>query len=567
MDERRILLTDRVVAQLPLATSGRYKVRDTEVSGFMVIVGRRRKSYTAQAERWVHGVRQSKSVVIGYAGEMTSRDARSQAKLLISKVTTGEAIKYPKKKVVEPQADAGITLRQAWERYLTSHMKRKNRSPSTIAGYADHVERLMAAWIDRPLRELADDPEKVAAHHDRLSEVNGSSAANGAMRTLRAIYNHARKTQRYLPADNPTLGVDWNPETRRNTAMGLEDLPTWFAQARLMRHPVRREFHLFCLLSGSRPGALLEARLEHLNIRTRVLHIPRPKGGADRAFDIPLSRAMIRCVIRALRAGRMLMPDNKKGWIFMGEGEEGRMVEHKENRKVLSKWGNDLRQTYRTVGQIAGLSEIDLHLLMNHSLPGVNAGYITRAKLISGHLQNVQEKLTETFLSGAKLDAKRWPHLPSRLIGHDRRDPTPSDPRSNRAREARFWAVEAPKLLKRAMRAETSLDTAQESITTSLTPPLPTALDAEVLIAARQNSAPIAAAAVATSEPASSLPLSPRERMIAESAAQRRLPAAAPLREPMPSPSPTAAPPAQVPRRQSNAALAPHDPVRSLLNM
>jgi hypothetical protein len=63
---------------------------------------------------------------------------------------------------------------------------------------------------------------------------------------------------------------------------------------------------------------------------------------------------MIRCVIRALRAGRMLMPDNKKGWIFMGEGEEGRMVEHSENRKVLSKWGNDLRQTYRTLGQIAG---------------------------------------------------------------------------------------------------------------------------------------------------------------------------------------------------------------------
>jgi hypothetical protein len=95
----------------------------------------------------------------------------------------------------------------------------------------------------------------------------------------------------------------------------------------------------------------------------------------------------------------------------------------------------------------------------------------------------------------AKLDAKRWPNLPSRLIGHQRRDPGRPDPRSNKAREARFWALEAPKLLKRAMRAETSLDTAQESITTSLTPPLPTALDAEVLIAARQNSAPIAAAA------------------------------------------------------------------------
>jgi integrase len=565
MDERRILLTDRVVAQLPLAKNGRYKVRDTEVPGFMVIVGRRRKSYTAQAERWVHGVRQSKSVVIGYAGEMNARDARSQAKLLIGKVTTGEEIKYPKKKVVEPQADAGVTLRQAWERYLTSHMKRKNRSPSTIAGYADHVERLMAAWVDRPLRELADDPETVAAHHDKLTEVNGSSAANGAMRTLRAIYNHARKTQRYLPADNPTLGVDWNPETRRDTAMGLEDLPIWFAQARLMRHPVRREFHLFCLLSGSRPGALLEARIEHLNLRTRVLHIPRPKGGADRAFDIPLSRAMILCIIRALRAGRMLMPDNKEGWIFMGEGEEGRMVEHKENRKVLSKWGNDLRQTYRTLGQIAGLSEIDLHLLMNHSLPGVNAGYITRAKLISGHLQKVQEKLTETVLSGAKLDARRWPHLPSRMIGHPRRDPTPPDPRSNKAREDRFWAVEAPKLLKRAMRAETCHEAAPAPIPTLVAAPPLGAPDPQALVAAMQNPAPIAPlSAFQPTEPVPPSPLSPRERMIAKSEARRRLHIAAPLREPPPPPSLETA---QVSRRQTDAATARHDPVRSLLNM
>lgn len=524
MDEKRILLTDRVVAQLPLATSGRYKVRDTEVSGFMVIVGRRRKSYTAQAERWVHGVRESKSVVIGYAGEMNARDARSQAKLLIGKVTTGEPITYPKKKVVEPQANAGITLRQAWERYLTSHMQRKNRSPSTIAGYADHVERLMADWVDRPLKELADDPEKVAHYHDRLTELNGPSAANGVMRTLRAIYNHARKTQRYLPAENPTLGVDWNPETRRNTAMGLEDLPIWFAQARLMRHPVRREFHLFCLLSGSRPGALLEARLEHLNVRKRILHIPRPKGGADRAFDIPLSRAMILCLVRAIRAGRMLMPDNKEGWIFMGEGEEGRMVEHKENRKVLSKWGNDLRQTYRTVGQIAGLSEIDLHLLMNHSLPGVNAGYITRAKLISGHLQNVQEKLTETFLGNAKLDNLRWPNIPSRLIGHHRRDPTPPDPRSNMAREARFWAVEAPKLLKRAQRTEALAG----AIASPVAPvaPAPAPMLAETrwtpVVVSPQASSPVASHAAAPPD------LSPRERMLAKLEANRRVETPAP---------------------------------------
>jgi hypothetical protein len=37
--------------------------------------------------------------------------------------------------------------------------------------------------------------------------------------------------------------------------------------------------------------------------------------------------------------------------------------EHKEERGVLSKWDNDLRQSYRTLAQAAGVSELDLHLL------------------------------------------------------------------------------------------------------------------------------------------------------------------------------------------------------------
>lgn len=47
------------------------------------------------------------------------------------------------------------------------------------------------------------------------------------------------------------------------------------------------------------------------------------------------------------------------------------MEEHKDRRTVLSHWGNDRCQTYRTLGQAAEISEIDTHLLMNHALAGV----------------------------------------------------------------------------------------------------------------------------------------------------------------------------------------------------
>ncbi|RVC69242.1 MULTISPECIES: hypothetical protein [unclassified Mesorhizobium] len=102
------------------------------------------------------------------------------------------------------------------------------------------------------------------------------------------------------------------------------------------------------------------------------------------------------------------------------------MAEHKEKREDLSKWGNDLRQTFRTVAQATGVAELDVHLLMNHSIPGVNAGYITRNKLLSDHLRQQQETISRRMLEAgrsrqeeAKGPAHVWPALPSRRILSD----------------------------------------------------------------------------------------------------------------------------------------------------
>jgi hypothetical protein len=102
----------------------------------------------------------------------------------------------------------------------------------------------------------------------------------------------------------------------------------------------------------------------------------------------------------------------------------------------LFKWGNDLRQSYRTLGQAVGLSDVDMHLLMNHSMPGVNAGYITREKLLADHLRGVQQRLSSYVIEVGTASPKDdpalervWPRLPSRRIGDRRLDPTPPDPR------------------------------------------------------------------------------------------------------------------------------------------
>ena len=97
-----------------------------------------------------------------------------------------------------------------------------------------------------------------------------------------------------------------------------------------------------------------------------------------------------------------MYPLQSRKWIFPGDSESGHLAETKEDRDTLSKWGNDLRQTFRTIATAAGVSEFDAKLLMNHSIPGVNAGYVTRHKLLEDHLRSQQQAISTAVFSAIR---------------------------------------------------------------------------------------------------------------------------------------------------------------------
>jgi integrase len=302
MIDTSLVLTDRTVSALPWAASGQYFARDRELPGFAVLVGKRKKTFVVQGDIRKDGRRESMRIKIAEVGTVTTREARAEAKELLGKITKGIDPREKKLKSETERPNVNDpTLRQAWERYLDAHMKRKGRSVGTQDSYQDHVERLMSDWLDLPLSVLGNNPNLVTARHDAITKENGPYIANGCMRSLRAIYNHARKIARSLPAENPVTAVDWNPEKRRDTALGLGELGRWVNDLSKIANPIRREFHWCLLLSGSRPDALKRAKIEHVDFRTRILHVPKPKGGEIKAFDILLSRSMIRCLVRAMR--------------------------------------------------------------------------------------------------------------------------------------------------------------------------------------------------------------------------------------------------------------------------
>ncbi|WP_315773654.1 MULTISPECIES: tyrosine-type recombinase/integrase [unclassified Bradyrhizobium] len=420
MADVRLLLTDKEIARLPTPRKGWYLARDTELKGFFVVVGKRKRTFTVQGDLREDGKRATSiRVAIGDVKGLSTRTARATAKEYLAQIGRGQHPKAGSKPSrVAASGDSpiahqsgGITLRQAWERYRDAHMTRKGRSERTIESYRDHVERIFIKWLDTPLKDLGRHPAKVVERHDEITKENGPYIANGSMRTLRAIYSHARKANKTLPPDNPVGAIDWNGEKRRDTGMGPGDLRAWFSELPALDNPIRREFHLFTLLSGCRPTALQETTPGNIDFKRRILHIPKPKGGAKRAFDIPLSREMIRCLIRVMRFGHQMRPSHARQWIFPADSVSGHIVEQKEDRATLSKWGNDLRQSFRTIAAAAGVSEFDAKLLMNHAIPGVNAGYITRPKLLEDHLRRQQQAISSTVFAASNANSpsiRRW---------------------------------------------------------------------------------------------------------------------------------------------------------------
>ena len=395
----KVKLTNRLCRELPFSTTGQYVMRDAAMPGFLCVVGARSRTYTLQLDVMVLGKRKTVKRAIGSVEDFDASAARLEAQRMTVEIRT-EKTKHVGKRNAP-------TFDTAWADYrkrLEARIAVGERSPRSLEARIDHVERLLADWLDVPLRQLGDAPHLIAERHREITLKYGPIQANRVMETFRAIYAHVlkRRLDPGLPPVSPTSAVDFNREERRSTGMSPQELRTWAKQLDKLPNQVRREFHLFTLLSAMRPDALTRARWEHLDMEKRVLHVPDPKGGKRRAFDLPLSRAMLRCLWRTRRVGRLLHSDAAHLWIYPAATPTGHIAEHRERRTVLSHWGSDLRQTWRTAAQAAGLSELDCSLIMNHSLGSVNAGYITSAAL-RDHLRACQEKVSRHVMAMLKL--------------------------------------------------------------------------------------------------------------------------------------------------------------------
>jgi hypothetical protein len=97
MADVRILLTDKAIARLPTPKDGWYLARDTELKGFFVVVGKRKRTFTVQGDLRQRGKRASSiRVAIGDTSEISTRTARATAKDCLAQISRGQHPKAEK---------------------------------------------------------------------------------------------------------------------------------------------------------------------------------------------------------------------------------------------------------------------------------------------------------------------------------------------------------------------------------------------------------------------------------------------------------------------------------------
>ncbi len=386
-------ITQALVERTPAPERGKSILHaDTEMRGFYLIVTANKRSFYVQS--LVNG-RQVRTK-LGDHPAMDAKQARDLARQTLVGMRGGT---NPNEERRRARA-RGITLREA----LDLHLNSRRLADKTRSGYEYHVTYYLKDWLDRPLAEIGSDRQGVRERHRRITERSGATSGDNVMRVLRSVYNRALRQFPDLPP-NPVGNVDMNGMRRREVDASPDKLRAWGKAVLSLGNPVRRDLQLFMLLSGMRRTASCEAKRADLG--DGHLHVPNPKGGAAKKFDLPLSAALA-----DLLAHREANADDvrrKTPYLFPADSASGRVAEVQQH-ELGDLTGHALRHAYASLALQAGVPLLELRFLLNHSASsgGVTMGYLHPS---IDHLREHQERASRYILDALGLvhEPGTWP--------------------------------------------------------------------------------------------------------------------------------------------------------------
>ena len=361
----RLKLTERSLGRIRAPDpSGRQVIYwDEDTRGFGVLASGKTNTRSYIAQRTLPNGR-DRRVTVAAVGELPLAEARQCATDLLVDMRRG----------LDPKAArrGAATLRQILDSYLEA---RKALRPRTVGFYREAVHKHLADWLDLPLRDIT--PDMVEQKHRDVGKHAGKVAANSAMRTLRALWNHAATRDPALPT-NPVrrLQRQWFPAPRRIRYVKAEQLPAFFAAVNALPNPIHRDYLLLLLFTGLRRREAASLTWEDVDLHQRVIRLPASRTKANRALDLPMSDPVFAIFMERQRLGRA-------PHVFPSNSKSGHIAEPKFPLKLVAKETgiqvsvHDLRRTFITVAEFVDISPLAMKALVNHSIGGdVTSGYV-----------------------------------------------------------------------------------------------------------------------------------------------------------------------------------------------
>lgn len=334
-------LVDRAAANQPAGSI----LYDSEIAGLRLVVGKRSASFKLVTSI-NDGSNRHVSLTVGRSNLLTLRAARDRARELKLQLQRGEDPRRPK--------DVFPTVREALDAYI----KAPNLSKRTVEFYGGAGERL-GALLKCPVDKVT--PQQCADLHARLTARCGPCAANGSLRTLKAVLNHKARTLD-LPPNPVTRGVRMNPERPRDWSIAPQEMPAMWDRLESMEDPVMRALWTTLLFTGLRSADGRSIRWEHIDA-DGVLTVPNPKGGEHRAFKLPIAQFALER-IRAL--------PRLNDYVFYSPAAGKGYVQQLRRRTGFPYSPHQMRHTFRTMALEAGVDFQTIVVLMNHSSPHVS---------------------------------------------------------------------------------------------------------------------------------------------------------------------------------------------------
>jgi len=422
-----VKLTEKIVGSAPPPTDvAQDYYWDEEVQGFGLVVGRTgARTFVVRAR--VAGGERRKVTIGHYRAERgegktwTVEAAREEAKRLIGQFASGKAVKAPG---ARRSNTSGPTLRDAMEAHV-ARMKKKQRAERSIATFENELQKYLADRLDRPIAEI--NGESLIALHDSIkagardranrntSNAKGAPLANRVIAHVGAAWNTLnRNLEGALGAWNPAKSVDRDKIKEKRER--LVDLADWATRVGTMANAVQRDGLMLALYTGLRSEDVRTVRFENVDWKARTLRLPDPKGGEDAAFSIPLSPTAFEILKRRkhdnARSELFSPHGGDNGWAFpalvVGEdkasgqnakGGVGPISDLRQQVSTASGYArfpredvHTLRRTYLSIAQEVGVSELDQHVLSNHSFGSrnVNETYVAQS---ASHLAEVAAKI------------------------------------------------------------------------------------------------------------------------------------------------------------------------------